>query len=152
MAEVAVDPQTGQVTVRRFTTAHDVGTIINPLGHQGQIEGGLIQGLGFALMEERVVDPTTGTVVNGGLEDYKLLTIADCPEIISELLNEPDPHLSTMGVKGLGEPPIIPTAAAVANAIGADSDSSSGVSSVSVSSPSGPQCTRWPLTRTSSVP
>src|SRR5712692_10246637 len=52
VAEVAVDPQTGQVTVRRFTTAHDVGTIINPLGHQGQIEGGLIQGLGFALMEE----------------------------------------------------------------------------------------------------
>jgi CO/xanthine dehydrogenase Mo-binding subunit len=57
--------------------------------------------------------------VAGSFEDYKLLTISDCPEIIIELLDTPDPNLSTMGVKGLGEPPIIPTAAAVANAVSA---------------------------------
>ena len=119
IAQVAVDPATGEIEVERIVAVHDVGRVLNPLTASSQVEGGILQGLGFALMEERVVDPTTGTVVNGGLEDYKLLTIADCPEIISELLNEPDPHLSTMGVKGLGEPPIIPTAAAVANAVAA---------------------------------
>jgi len=68
-------------------------------------------------MEERVIDPTTGTVLNDGFEDYKMLTIADSPEIISELVDEPDEHLTNLGSKGLGEPPIIPTAAAIANAI-----------------------------------
>ena len=67
-------------------------------------------------MEERVVDPTTGTVVNANLDDYKLPTIADCPEIVVDFVDMPDPHASTLGVKGLGEPPIVPTAAAIANA------------------------------------
>jgi CO/xanthine dehydrogenase Mo-binding subunit len=119
IAQVAVDPATGEIEVERVIAVHDVGRVLNPLTASSQLEGGVLQGLGFALMEERVVDPTTGTVVNGGLEDYKLLTMADCPEIISELLDIPDPYLSTMGVKGLGEPPIIPTAAAVANAVAA---------------------------------
>jgi xanthine dehydrogenase YagR molybdenum-binding subunit len=119
IAQVAIDPATGEIEVERVVAVHDIGRVLNPLTASSQVEGGILQGLGFALTEERVVDPTTGTVVNGGLEDYKLLTIADCPEIVSELLNVPDPHLSTMGVKGLGEPPIIPTAAAVANAVAA---------------------------------
>jgi CO/xanthine dehydrogenase Mo-binding subunit len=119
IAQVAIDPATGEIEVERIIAVHDIGRVLNPLTASSQVEGGILQGLGFALMEERVVDPTTGTVVNGGLEDYKILTIADCPEIVSELLDVPDPHLSTMGVKGLGEPPIIPTAAAVANAVAA---------------------------------
>jgi xanthine dehydrogenase YagR molybdenum-binding subunit len=86
------------------------------MGARSQIVGGVLQGLGFALMEERVVDPTTGTVVNAGLEDYKVPTVADLPEIVCELVDVPDPHLA-VGVKGLGEPPIIPTAAAIGNAI-----------------------------------
>ena len=91
IAQVAVDPATGEIEVERIVAVHDIGRVLNPLTASSQVEGGILQGLGFALMEERVVDPTTGTVVNGGLEDYKLLTIADCPEIISELLNEPGP-------------------------------------------------------------
>ncbi len=119
IVQVAVDVATGEIEVERVIAVHDVGRVLNPLTASSQIEGGILQALGFALMEERVVDGTTGTVVNGGLEDYKLPTMADCPEIISELLDVPDPHLSTMGVKGLGEPPIIPTAAALANAVAA---------------------------------
>ena len=119
IVQVAVDAATGEVEVERVVAVHDVGRVLNPLTASSQIEGGILQALGFALMEERVVDGTTGTVLTGGLEEYKLPTMADCPEIVSELLDVPDPHLSTMGVKGLGEPPIIPTAAALANAVAA---------------------------------
>jgi CO/xanthine dehydrogenase Mo-binding subunit len=119
IAQVAIDSETGEIEVERIVAVHDVGRVLNPLTASSQLEGGILQALGFALMEERVIDPTTGTVVNGGFEDYKMLTIADSPEIIGELVGVPDPHLSTIGVKGLGEPPIIPTAAAVANAVAA---------------------------------
>jgi xanthine dehydrogenase YagR molybdenum-binding subunit len=119
IAQVAIDTETGEIAVERIVAVHDVGRVLNPLTASSQLEGGILQALGFALMEERVVDPTTGTVLNGGFEDYKMLTMADAPEIISELVDVPDPHLSTIGVKGLGEPPIIPTAAAVANAVAA---------------------------------
>jgi CO/xanthine dehydrogenase Mo-binding subunit len=116
VAQVAVDTATGVVTVERIVAVHDVGRIVNPMGARSQVVGGILQGLGFALMEERVVDPTTGTVVNAGLEDYKVPTIADLPEIVCEFVGEPDPHLG-LGVKGLGEPPVIPTPAAIGNAI-----------------------------------
>ena len=66
--------------------------IINPMGARSQVKGGVLQGIGFALMEERVVDPTTGTVVNAGLEDYKLPTMADLPEIVCEFVDTPDPQ------------------------------------------------------------
>ena len=95
---------------------HDIGRVVNPLGARSQIEGGVLQGIGFALFEERVVDPTTGSVVNAGFEDYKLTTMSDVPEIVCELLDTPDPHLPT-GIKGLGEPPIIPTPGAIGNAL-----------------------------------
>jgi CO/xanthine dehydrogenase Mo-binding subunit len=119
IAQVAIDTATGEIEVERVVAVHDVGRVVNPLTASSQVEGGILQALGFALMEERVVDPTTGTVVNGSFEDYKLLTIADCPEIVWEPVDVPDANLSTMGVKGLGEPPIVPTAAAVANAVAA---------------------------------
>jgi CO/xanthine dehydrogenase Mo-binding subunit len=115
VAQIAVDTLTGAITVERIWAVHDVGRIINPMGAISQVTGGVLQAIGFALTEERVVDPTTGTVVNAGLEDYKVPTMADTPEIICEFVDSPDPHLG-LGIKGLGEPPIIPTAAAIGNA------------------------------------
>jgi CO/xanthine dehydrogenase Mo-binding subunit len=117
IAQVAVDAATGEITVERIIAVHDIGRVIAPLQARSQVEGGVLQGLGFALMEERVVDPTTGTVVNANLEDYKLPTHADCPEIVVEFIDKPDPHASALGLKGLGEPPIVPTAPAIANAV-----------------------------------
>jgi xanthine dehydrogenase YagR molybdenum-binding subunit len=95
---------------------HDVGRIVNPLAASSQLEGGVIQGIGYALTEELIVDPTTGLPVNGHLDDYKLPTIADVPEIVWDFVNVPDENLPNLGSKGLGEPPIVPTAAAIANA------------------------------------
>ena len=115
VAQIAVDTLTGAITVERVWAVHDVGRIINPMGAISQVTGGVLQAIGFALTEERVVDPTTGTVVNAGLEDYKVPTMADTPEIVCEFVDSPDPHLG-LGIKGLGEPPIIPTAAAIGNA------------------------------------
>jgi CO/xanthine dehydrogenase Mo-binding subunit len=116
IAQVAVDPGTGVVTVERVVAVHDVGRIVNPLTASSQAEGGVLQGIGYALSEELVVDPTTGIPVNGHLDDYKVPTIADVPEIVVEFVNLPDANLPNLGAKGLGEPPIVPTAAAIANA------------------------------------
>jgi len=117
VAEVAVDVETGEVRVNRIAAIHDVGRVINPLGASSQVEGGIIQGIGHTLSEERLTDPATGIVLTQTLDAYKVPTIADVPEIVSELLDLPDEHLTNLGSKGLGEPPIIPTAAAIANAI-----------------------------------
>lgn len=114
VAEVAVDPATGQVTVLRFTTAHDVGTIINPLGHQGQIEGGLIQGLGFALMEE--LQTAEGRISTLSLGDFKLPTIRDIPPLTTVIVEDavgPGPFRA----KAIGEGSISPVAPAIANAV-----------------------------------
>ena len=116
IAQVAVDPGTGVVTVERVVAVHDVGRIVNPLGASSQVEGGVIQGVGYALSEELLVDPTTGVPVNGHLDDYKVPTIADVPEIVVDFVNVADMNLPNLGAKGLGEPPIVPTAAAIANA------------------------------------
>ena len=116
IAQVAVDPGTGVVTVERVVAVHDVGRIVNPLGASSQAEGGVLQGIGYALCEELVVDPTTGYPVNGHLDDYKVPTIADVPEIVVDFVDLPDANLPNLGAKGLGEPPIVPTAAAIANA------------------------------------
>jgi CO/xanthine dehydrogenase Mo-binding subunit len=117
VAEVAVDVETGEVRVERIAAVHDVGRIINPLGARSQVEGGIIQGIGHTLSEERLLDPQTGATLTKTLDAYKLPTIADVPEIICEFVDKPDEHLTNLGSKGLGEPPIIPTAAAIANAI-----------------------------------
>jgi carbon-monoxide dehydrogenase large subunit len=114
VAEVAVDPQTGQVTVRHFTTAHDVGTIINPIGHQGQIEGGLVQGLGFALMEEMQTDE--GRIGTLSLGDVKLPTIQDIPPLTTVIVQDlvgPGPF----NAKAIGEGSISAVAPAIANAV-----------------------------------
>ena len=117
VAEVAIDIETGEVRVERIAAIHDVGRIINPLGAQSQVEGGIIQGLGHTLSEDRLLDPQTGATLTQTLDTYKLPTIADVPEIVCEFVDKPDEHLTNLGSKGLGEPPIIPTAAAIANAI-----------------------------------
>jgi xanthine dehydrogenase YagR molybdenum-binding subunit len=116
IAQVAVDPGLGEVRVERIVAVHDVGRIVNPLTASSQVEGGVLQGMAFALTEELVVDPTTGVPVNAHLDDYKIPSIADVPEIVIDYAHVPDRNLATVGSKGLGEPPIVPTAAAIANA------------------------------------
>ena len=115
--ELEVDVETGEVNIIKFIAVHDSGRVINPLTISSQIEGGVIQGLGFGLIERRVVDRKTGVVLNANLEDYQMPTIQDAPEIISQMVDRPDLRANNLGSKGVGEPPIIPTAAAVANAI-----------------------------------
>jgi CO/xanthine dehydrogenase Mo-binding subunit len=117
VAEVAVDVETGEVRVERIAAFHDVGRVINPLGASSQVEGGIIQGLGHSLSEERLLDPRSGIVLTQTLDSYRMPTIADVPEIVTELIDVPDEHLTNLGSKGLGEPPIVPTSAAIANAI-----------------------------------
>ena len=117
VAEVAVDVETGEIVVERVYAVHDIGRVINPLGAESQIEGGIIQAIGHSLSEQRLLDPQSGRVLTQTLDAYKLPTIADVPEIVSELVDAPDAHLTNLGSKGLGEPPIVPTAAAIANAI-----------------------------------
>jgi xanthine dehydrogenase YagR molybdenum-binding subunit len=116
IAQIAVDPGTGQITVEKIIAVHDIGRVINPLGASSQVEGGILQGMAFATMEERVLDPTIGAPTNATLDDYKIPTIADTPEIVVEFVDHSDDLLSHVGAKGLGEPPIVPTAAAIANA------------------------------------
>jgi xanthine dehydrogenase YagR molybdenum-binding subunit len=116
-AEVLVDTETGAVKVERIVAVHDSGRVINPLTLSSQIEGGIIQGLGYALFEQRVIDRDTGIVVNDNLENYKVPTALDIPKIVFEMVDRPDPRANNLGAKGVGEPPIIPTAAAIANAV-----------------------------------
>jgi xanthine dehydrogenase molybdenum-binding subunit len=114
VAEVEVDEKTGVLNVRRIVTAHDVGTIINPLTHQGQIEGGVIQGLGYATMEEIVAD--NGKVVTLNLGDYRIPCVKDIPELKTVLVRNsfgPGPFAA----KHIGENGIVATAAAIANAL-----------------------------------
>jgi xanthine dehydrogenase molybdenum-binding subunit len=113
-AEVTVDPETGQVKVRKMISAHDVGTIINPLTHRGQVEGGMIQGFGFALTEELAADD--GRIVTANLGEYKLPNIRDIPEHETLYVRDgsgPGPFQA----KQIGEHGAIPTAAAIANAV-----------------------------------
>lgn len=116
-AEVEVDTDTGEVRVVKIVAAHEAGRVINPLTGSSQIEGGVIQGMGFALYEERVLNNASGRMVNSNLHDYKIPTAKDMPEIECVLVDLPDARANSVGIKGLGEPPIIPTAGAIANAV-----------------------------------
>jgi CO/xanthine dehydrogenase Mo-binding subunit len=117
VVEVAVDVETGEVRVERVAAIHDVGRIVNPLGASSQVEGGIIQGIGHTLSEERLLDPETGRILTTTLDAYRMPTIADVPEILCDFVDRPDEHLTNLGSKGLGEPPIVPIAAAIGNAI-----------------------------------
>jgi xanthine dehydrogenase YagR molybdenum-binding subunit len=109
--------RTGEVKVLRVIAAHDCGRIVNPLLMESQIVGGITQALGYAVTEERVVDGASGVVLNANLEDYKVPTLGDVPQIVNASISMPDEEANASGAKGIGEPPIIPTAAAIANAI-----------------------------------
>lgn len=116
-AEVEVDSDTGKVRVLKVVAAHDIGRVLNKLTLENQFHGGIIQGLGYALMENRVIDRNTGKVLTTDLHNYKMPTIADAPEIEVYIVSEGDSLLSNTGVKGIAEPAIIPTAGAIANAV-----------------------------------
>jgi CO/xanthine dehydrogenase Mo-binding subunit len=113
-AEVSVDEETGEVTVRRYAAVHDVGKAINPAGCEGQIEGGVAMGLGLALTEE--LRSEKGTILNPNFADYLLLTAEDMPPIEAGLVEKPAVE-GPFGAKGLGEPPIAPPTGAIANAL-----------------------------------
>jgi CO/xanthine dehydrogenase Mo-binding subunit len=114
VAEVEVDLETGQVTVVNYTGVNDVGKAINPLLAKGQIEGGVLQGLGWTLTERLVEEK--GCFAYTDLLDYKIPTIAEMPQIQALLVEEEDPN-GPYGAKSLGEPTFNPVAAAIANAI-----------------------------------
>jgi xanthine dehydrogenase YagR molybdenum-binding subunit len=123
-AEVEVDIETGVVRVLRLVAAHDAGRIINPTLAESQLEGGIIQGLGYALFEERVLDRKLGLVMNPTMHDYKVPTMSDIPRIDAFFVGGADATANHTGARGIAEPPIIPTApaiaAAVADAIGVE--------------------------------
>src|SRR5262249_32078880 len=114
VAEVEVDPDTGQVTVLQITTAHDSGTLINPMAAEGQVEGGVIQGFGFAVMEEMILD--AGKVANPTFGEYKIPTIADIPAI-KEAWVEDAPGPLPFNGRAVSEHSLIVTAGAIANAV-----------------------------------
>lgn len=115
--EVEVDMDTGEITLLRVAASHDCGRIINPTTVESQIIGGVTQGIGFALTEEHFIDAQSGLVLNANLEEYKVPTVADIPPITHAPIDLPDLAANPTGAKGIGEPPLIPTAPAIANAV-----------------------------------
>jgi CO/xanthine dehydrogenase Mo-binding subunit len=114
MAEVEVDMRTGEAQVKRIAAAFDIGKAINPMLLEGQIDGGIGMGLGYALMEKVILDK--GIIQNLGLKDYLIPTSLDVPEISATIIEQHNAH-GPFGAKGIGEMPNIPTPAAVNNAI-----------------------------------
>jgi CO/xanthine dehydrogenase Mo-binding subunit len=115
VAEVEVDEDTGEVKVLRIVSANDVGTVINPIYHQGQIEGGVMQGVGFALTEELKLEG--GHITTTHLGEYKLPAIKDIPELVTVLVQQTPIGPAPFNSKAIGEMGNVPTAAAIANAV-----------------------------------
>ncbi|MGH7419625.1 MAG: xanthine dehydrogenase family protein molybdopterin-binding subunit, partial [Candidatus Rokuibacteriota bacterium] len=115
LARIEVDPETGEVTIHDFVVVQDVGRAINPLGVEGQMQGGAVQSLGMALTEALMYDGD-GRLMNPSLLDYRKLTAADLPDLETIIVEKPSPS-GPFGARGVGEPPIIPAPAAIANAI-----------------------------------
>jgi CO/xanthine dehydrogenase Mo-binding subunit len=115
LAKIEVDPETGEVTLHDFVVVQDVGKAINPLAIEGQMQGGAVQSLGMALTEALLYDDK-GRLTNPSLLDYRKLTSADLPNIETIIVEKPSPH-GPFGARGVGEPPIVPAPAAIANAI-----------------------------------
>jgi xanthine dehydrogenase YagR molybdenum-binding subunit len=117
-AEVEVDTRTGEVRLLRLLAAHDSGRPMNRLTFQNQVFGGVTMGVGFGMMEKRVLDRQTGRMVNANWHDYKIPTALDvAPDMTCLPIDPHDTECNTVGAKGLGEPATIPTAAAIANAV-----------------------------------
>ena len=115
-AEVAVDVETGRVQVERVVAVHDCGRPINPLAVEGQIHGGVIQGLSYALYENRVLDRKSGVMLNANLETYKIAGAREIPKIEVRIIEEYRGRSST-DAGGIGEPSTVATAASIANAV-----------------------------------
>src|SRR5262245_39128419 len=115
LARIEVDPDTGEVTLHDFVVAQDVGKAINPAQIEGQMQGGAVQSLGMALTEALMYDDKA-RLTNPSLLDYRKLTSADLPNIETIIVEKPAPH-GPFGARGVGEPPIVPAPAAIANAI-----------------------------------
>lgn len=115
--EVSVDPETGQYEVERVAACYDVGKVINPGLIAGQTYGGIVQGLGTGMMEELILDEETGRPRNASLMDYKIPSTADIPKELSVAFVETPQKDGPMGARGIGEHTMIPTPAAVANAL-----------------------------------
>jgi CO/xanthine dehydrogenase Mo-binding subunit len=113
-AEVDVDRETGKVKVLSYIAAQDVGRAINPMVVEGQIQGAVAQGIGWALMEEYIFDK--GVMQNTSLLDYRMPTAADIPAVETVLV-EVGSDAGPYGMRAVGEPPMIPVLAAIANAI-----------------------------------
>ena len=113
-AVVDVDVELGLVKVIQIATAQDVGRVLNPIAAIGQVEGGIAQGLGLAVMEEIILD--NGKIRNPSFTDYLLPTTLDMPDVIAVLIEEPEPQ-APLGAKGIGEPPCISVTPAIAAAI-----------------------------------
>jgi CO/xanthine dehydrogenase Mo-binding subunit len=114
VVEVEVDPDTGRTEVLNYTACHDVGQVINQQGIEGQVEGGVVQGIGYGLYERLAMK--NGQIQNPSFVDYQIPTALDAPPITSLFIEEPDPT-GPFGAKGIGEPPFIPPMPAIANAI-----------------------------------
>ena len=115
LARLEVDADTGEVTILDFVIVQDVGKAINPMGVEGQMQGGAVQSLGMALTEGLLFDDS-GRLTNPSLLDYRKLTAADLPNLETIIVEVPAPA-GPFGARGVGEPPIIPAPAAIANAI-----------------------------------
>jgi xanthine dehydrogenase YagR molybdenum-binding subunit len=115
--EVEVNVDTGQIKALKVIAAHESGQIMNKQTAESQIIGGITQGISTALFEQRVLDETPGTLVNPNWRDYKIATAMDMPEITPLFVDMVDPRINILGTKGLGEPPRIPIAAALGNAV-----------------------------------
>ncbi len=101
----------------KVVAAHEVGRVLNRLTSESQVIGGVTQGISAGLLEQRLMDDNEGRCVTTNLVDYKIIAFSDIPEIVPIFVDSPDPRINNLGTKGLGEPPRIPIAAAIANAV-----------------------------------
>jgi xanthine dehydrogenase YagR molybdenum-binding subunit len=115
MADVSVDVETGVVRVNKMVAVQDCGLILSRKTAESQVYGGMIMGISYALSEEKIHDPTTGLLLNGDMEFYKLPGLADVGDLVVHLMT--GPGYDERGVVGLGEPPVISPGAAISNAV-----------------------------------
>ena len=116
-AEVRVDPDLGEIRVGRYVGAFDGGRILNAKTARSQLIGGITYGIGMALLEETLVDGETGRIVNSNVAEYLMPVNADVPDIQTIIVENHEQSSNPLGVKGIGELPMVGVAAAIANAV-----------------------------------
>jgi xanthine dehydrogenase YagR molybdenum-binding subunit len=116
-AEVFVDPALGEIRLSRLVGAYGVGNILNAKTARSQLMGGIVYGVGMALMEQTILDGRTGRVVNPDLAEYHVPVCADIPDIDITFVDEHDPYVNPLGIKGIGEIGITGVVAAIGNAV-----------------------------------